>query len=58
MPQLILIGALIAGGWIAWKALKREMARVGRELDRARGEPTQTLTQDPKSGKYKVRDER
>ena len=56
MPQLILIGALIAGGWIAWKALKREMARVTREVDRARGRPTETLTQDPKTGKYKVKD--
>jgi hypothetical protein len=55
MPQLFLIGALVAGGWVAWKALKREMARVGRELDAARGRPTETLTQDPKSGKYKVK---
>jgi hypothetical protein len=31
------------------------MARVGRELDRARGRPTETLMQDPKTGKYKVK---
>ena len=55
MPQLIIIGAVLAGGWIAWKAVKREMARVGRELDRARGRPTETLMQDPKTGKYKVK---
>ena len=56
MPQLILIGAVMVGGWLAWKAVKREMARVGRELDRARDRPTATLTQDPKTGKYKVKD--
>jgi len=57
MPRLIIIGVVLIGGWIAWKALKREMARVGRKLDRARGQPTETLTQDPKTGKYKVKDE-
>ena len=41
---------------MAWKAVKREMARVGRELDRARGRPTETLMQDPKTGKYRVRE--
>jgi hypothetical protein len=56
MPQLIVIGAVLIGGWIAWRALKREMARVSRDLDSARGRPTETLTQDPKTGKYKVRD--
>ena len=56
MPQLIIIAAVLAGGWLAWKGVKREMARVGRELDRARGRPTETLTQDPKTGKYKVGD--
>jgi hypothetical protein len=53
MPQLIIVAALVAGGWIAWKAVKREMARVGRDLDRARGRPTETLTQDPKTGRYR-----
>ena len=34
MPQLIAI-ALIGGlGWYAWRALKREMSRVGEELKR------------------------
>jgi len=56
MPQLIIIGAVLAGGGMAWKAVKREMARVGRELDRARGRPTETLMQDPKTGKYRVRE--
>ena len=56
MPQLIIIGAVLVGGWLAWKAVKREMARVGREIDKVRGQPTETLTQDPKTGKYKVKD--
>ncbi len=56
MPQLMIIGGLLVGGWLAWKAVKREMARVGRELNRARGRPTETLTQDPKTGKYRPKD--
>jgi len=55
MPQLIIAAALVAGGWFAWKALKREMARVGREVDQARGRPTETLTEDPKTGRYRPR---
>jgi hypothetical protein len=56
MPQLIIVGAVLVGGWLAWKALKREMARVDRELGAVRKRPTETLTQDPNTGKYKVRD--
>jgi hypothetical protein len=55
MPQLIILAALAVGAWIAWKAIKREMARVGREVEKARGRPTETLTQDPKTGRYKVK---
>jgi hypothetical protein len=55
MPQLVILAALAVGGWIAWKVVKREMARVARELDSARGRPTDTLTRDPKTGKYKVK---
>jgi hypothetical protein len=55
MPRLIIIGAVLIGGWIAWRAVKREMARVRRELTRARGQPAETLAQDPKTGKYKVK---
>jgi hypothetical protein len=58
MPRLIIIGVVLIGGWIAWKTLKWEVARVGRKLDRARGRPTETLTRDPQTGKYKVKDER
>jgi hypothetical protein len=55
MPQLIIVAALAVGGWIAWRAVKREMARVGREVDKMRGRPTDTLEQDPKTGRYKVK---
>ena len=55
MPQLVIVAALVVGGWYAWKAVKREMTRVGRELDKARGLPTDTLEQDPKTGRYKVK---
>ena len=56
MPQLIIIGAVLVGGWYAWKALKREMARVDREVEAVRKRPSETLTQDPKTGKYRVKD--
>jgi hypothetical protein len=56
MPQLVILAALVVAGWLAWKAVKREMARVGRELDKTRGRPTETLTQDPKTGRYKVKE--
>ncbi len=56
MPQLIIIGAVLVGGWLAWKALKREMARVDRELEAVRKRPTKTLEQDPNTGRYKVKD--
>ena len=56
MPQLILIGGVLVGGWLVWKAVRRETTRVTRAVDRVRGRPTQTLTQDPKTGKYKVKD--
>lgn len=56
MPQVIIIGAVVIGGWLAWKALKREMARVDRELQTVRKRPSETLVQDPKTGKYRLRD--
>lgn len=57
MPQLIIIGAVLIGGWYAWKALKREMARVDREVEAVRKRPAATLERDPKSGRYRLRDE-
>jgi hypothetical protein len=56
MPQLLIIGAVLIIGWYAWKVLKREMARVDREVEAARKRPQETLTQDPETGRYKVKD--
>lgn len=56
MPQLLLIGAAIVGGWYAWKVLKREMARVDRNLEAVRNKPTETLEHDPETGRYKLKD--
>jgi hypothetical protein len=54
MVQLVIIGAALAGGWYAWKALKQEMARVDREVEAARKPPAETLRRDPATGRYKV----
>jgi hypothetical protein len=54
--QIIIIGAALVGGWYAWKALKRQMARVDRELEAVRRQPTETLERDPESGRYRLRD--
>ncbi len=57
MPQLIFVALLAVGGYFAWKAIKREMARVDRELKEARKtppkEPATTLEQDPETGRYR-----
>jgi hypothetical protein len=56
MPQLIIIGVALVGGWYAWKTLKREMARVDREVEAVRKRPSETLVEDPETGKYRPRD--
>jgi hypothetical protein len=56
MPQLLLIGAAIAGGWYAWKMFKREMARVDNELEAVRKPPAETLERDPQTGRYRLKD--
>ena len=56
MPQLIIIGVALVGGWYAWKTLKREMARVDREVEAVRKRPSETLQLDPKTGKYRLKD--
>lgn len=56
MPQFLIIGAVVAGGLYAWKALKREMARVDRELEAVRNKPAETLEHDPQTGRYKLKD--
>ena len=56
MPQIIIIGVVLVGGWVAWRALKREMARVDNEIEAVRKRPTETLVHDPKTGKYRLKD--
>jgi hypothetical protein len=56
MPQLLILGAVLIGGWYAWKVLKREMARVDRELESVRNKPSETLEHDPETGRYKLKD--
>jgi len=56
MPQLLIIGVVLIGGWYVWKMLKREMARVDRELEAVRKKPAETLEHDPKTGRYKLKD--
>jgi len=53
MPQLIVIGIVLIAGWYAWKLLKREMARVGAEVEAAREPPSETLERDPDTGRYR-----
>ncbi|HSG95505.1 MAG TPA: hypothetical protein VLA28_08290 [Afifellaceae bacterium] len=61
MPQLILLGLIAVGGYFAWKAIKREMARVDEKVRKAKmereGKPTETLEYDEETGKYRPKDE-
>ena len=61
MPQLILLGLVAIGGYFIWKAIKREMARVDRDLREARSEkarqPVTRLEQDPETGRYKPKED-
>ena len=57
MPQLLIIAAVAVAAWYAWKFIKREMARVDRELEAARKLPTETLKEDPETGRYRPDDE-
>jgi hypothetical protein len=56
MPQLILLCLVVYGGWYVWKALKKEMSRVSREVEAVRKAPTETLERDPQTGRYKLKD--
>ncbi|MHA1190139.1 MAG: hypothetical protein ACTSSQ_06745 [Alphaproteobacteria bacterium] len=60
MPQLLILAAVAVGGYYAFKFVKREIGRVGSELEKTRRaggpKPRQTLEQDPESGRYKPRD--
>ena len=61
MPQLIFLGLIAVGGYFAWKAVKREMARVDKKVRNAKmgkaGKPTETLEYDEKTGTYRPKDE-
>lgn len=56
MPQLLIAGAIVAGGWYAWKALKREMRRVDRRMEAIRDRPSETLERDPQTGRYRPKE--
>jgi hypothetical protein len=56
MPQLLLVGLAVAGGWYAWKAIKREMERIDREVEAVRNAPSETLERDPETGRYRLRE--
>jgi hypothetical protein len=58
MPQLLIIGAALIGGWYAWKILKREMARVDREVEAVRSRPSETLKRDDSTGRFTLKDEK
>jgi hypothetical protein len=55
MPQLLIIAAVIVGGYFLWKVLKREMARVDREVESVRKRPKETLQRDEETGRYRVK---
>lgn len=55
MP-IVLIGAAIVGGYYAWKTIRREMARIDREVEAVRRRPPETLTRDPQTGRYTLKD--
>jgi hypothetical protein len=61
MPQLIFLALVAVGGYYAVKAIKREMARVDREVKQARDEtktkPETTLEQDPETGRYRPKED-
>ena len=60
MPQLIIVCLIAVGGYFAWKAVKREMARVDKKIRKAKmereGKPTETLEYDEETGKYRPKD--
>ena len=57
MPQLLLLALVALGGYFVWKAVKREIGRVDRELNETRAEKAKqqakTLEQDPETGRYR-----
>jgi hypothetical protein len=58
MPQLLIVAAVIVGGYFLWKVFKREMARVDREVEAVRKQPKETLQRDEETGRYRVKDKK
>ena len=57
MPQLIIIGAVLVGGWYRLEGGEaRDGARRPRSRRARASARRETLTQDPKTGKYKLKD--
>ncbi len=56
MPHLLIVGAALVGGWYAWKALKREIARIDREVEAVRTRPSETLERDEATGRYTLKE--
>ncbi|MEC9343192.1 MAG: hypothetical protein VYD64_05025 [Pseudomonadota bacterium] len=58
MPQLIALGLVGVLGWYAWRALKREMSRVGNELkrDEVKRESQPTVLERGEDGVYRPKE--
>lgn len=56
MPPLILAGIAAAGGYLAWRRIKAEMARLEAEERASKGLTTrgESLSRDPKTGRYRL----
>lgn len=54
MIQFVAVGAVGALVWTGWKAFRREMDRLEREEENAKGEPHGTLSRDD-DGRYRLR---
>ena len=63
MPQLLLLAAAGVAVWFGYKAVKKEMARVGKAVrqagEKVEGERIKVvaeLEQDPETGVYKPKE--
>jgi hypothetical protein len=54
MIQLIGIGLVAVAGAYAWRALRREMARLDAEERQAKARPPETLEYDPATRRYRA----
>ncbi|MCA1244899.1 hypothetical protein LC092_20845 [Stappia stellulata] len=53
--------ALAVGGYVLFRAVRREMSRVENRVSKAarksaEGQPMKTLERDPETGRYKPKD--